>query len=72
MSRLVMEEIMRRTEDEPSFRELVQKCPAAVLGSYLLTREEKAALLSGDADSLEALGIAPAHARRWTGLDGFD
>jgi hypothetical protein len=67
-----MEEIMQRTKDDPAFYELLHKCPAAVLGSYLLTRAEKAALLGGDAGSLEALGIAPGPARSWKRLDGLD
>ena len=71
MSQRVMEEIMQRAGDEPSFRELLLKCPAAVLGTYPLTREEKAALLSGDREQLEALGIASPRARSWSALDGL-
>ena len=71
MSRSVMEEIMRRAGNEPGFRELLLKCPAAILGGYLLTRAEKAALMSGDRQELEALGITPDRARSWTALDGL-
>jgi hypothetical protein len=72
MSRPVMEEIMRRASKEPHFDELLRKCPAAVLGGYLLTRAEKGALMSGDRGQLEALGIAADRARSWTALDGLD
>ncbi len=71
MSRSVMEEIMWRARNEPAFNELLLKCPASILGSYLLTRAEKAALMSGDREQLEALGIAPDRARSWTALDGL-
>ena len=71
MSQWSMEEIMRRAGDELGFRELLLKCPAAVLGTYPLTPDEKAALLSGDWQQLEALGIASASARSWTALDGL-
>jgi hypothetical protein len=66
-----MEEIMQRARKEPDFFELLLKCPAAVLGRHLLTRAEKAALMSGDREQLEALGIAADHARSWTALDGL-
>ncbi len=71
MSRPVMEEIMRRASEEPNFCEMLLKCPGAVLGGYLLTRAEKAALMSGDGEQLEALGIAADRARSWTALDGL-
>ena len=71
MSQWSMEEIMRRAGDELGFRELLLKCPAAVLGTYALTREEKAALLSGDGQQLEALGISATSARSWSALDGL-
>ena len=63
MSRPVMEEIMRWASTEPHFGELLRKCAAAVLGGYLLTRAEKAALMSGDRGHLEALRIAADRAR---------
>ena len=71
MSRQVMEEIIQRAGDDPSFHELLHKCPAAVLGTYAVSAAERDALLSGDAAHLEALGVAPAAARTWTALDGL-
>jgi hypothetical protein len=71
MSQRVIEEIMQRAGDEPSFRELLHKCPGAVLGTYLLTRAEKAALMSGDREQLQALGITETRARNWPALDGL-
>jgi hypothetical protein len=62
---------MQRAGDEPGFHELLQKCPAAVLGAYALTAAEKAALMSGDQAQLEAVGVAPAAARQWIALDGL-
>jgi hypothetical protein len=71
MSQIVMEEIMRRALDELSFCELLLKCPGAVLGSDLLTRQEKAALMSGEQEQLQGLGISEERARGWTALDGL-
>ena len=45
--------------------------PGAVLGRYPLTPEEKAALLSGDWQQLQALGVTAARARSWNALDGL-
>jgi hypothetical protein len=71
MSRQVMEEIMRRARDESSFSELLLKCPGAVLGGYMLTRAEKAALMSGDPELLKTAGVSAALARTWNALDGL-
>jgi hypothetical protein len=71
MPQIVVEEIMRRASDDPSFRELLLKCPRAVLGSYVLTRQEKAALMSEEQAQLEAVGISAARAQTWTALDAL-
>lgn len=66
MSRWAMEEIIQRVDTDLSFRELFLKCPGAVLDMYPMAPAEKAALLSGNGQQLEALGIAAAMAGRWT------
>jgi hypothetical protein len=41
MPQIVVEEIMRRASDDPSFRELLLECRRAVLDSYVLTPRRK-------------------------------
>jgi len=71
MSRQAVEALMQRAADESSFEELLRKCPAAGLSLYALSREEKAALMQGGRQRLEALGIGTAQAQGWIALDGL-
>ena len=71
IARRVVDEIMQRAHDEPTFHELLLKCPAGALGACSLAGAERAALMRADTAQLEALGVAPAVARQWSALDGL-
>jgi len=52
-----MTAIIERLSSDATFREQLQSNPDAALKGYDLTTEERAALMSGDAGRLEALGV---------------
>ena len=52
-----MTAIIERLSSDAKFREQLQSNPDAALKGYDLTTEERAALMSGDAGRLEALGV---------------
>ena len=52
-----MTAIIERLSSDATFREQLQSNPDAALKGYDLSTEERAALMSGDADRLESLGV---------------
>ena len=52
-----MTAIIERLSSDAKFREQLKSNPDAALKSYDLTTEERAALISDDAGSLESLGV---------------
>jgi hypothetical protein len=56
MSMQGLEQILERGAREPDFADKIKKDPS-LLDQYDLTEQERAALLSGERDKLEALGL---------------
>lgn len=59
MSVQQVEEIIRRAETDPSFRDWLKRDPQAALHGYDLTVAERQAVISGDSLKLADLGVSP-------------
>ena len=57
MSQENLTKVIERASMDGAFRSQLQSNPDAALKGYDLTTEERAALMSGDAGRLEALGV---------------
>ncbi len=52
-----LSQVIERASTDAAFRSQLQSNPEAALASYLLTPEEKAALMSGDQSKISELGV---------------
>jgi hypothetical protein len=71
MSQQSLAQVIERLSTDEAFRAAVQRDPTTALQGYELTTEERAALISGDADRLEALGV-DARVTKFGGTSFFD
>jgi hypothetical protein len=59
MSANAVEDVLRRAEQDDSFREQLRHTPDAALHGYDIEYPERQALISGDARKLVELGVDP-------------
>ncbi|HLI25727.1 MAG TPA: Os1348 family NHLP clan protein [Chloroflexota bacterium] len=71
MSQQSLARVIERWSTDEAFRAAVQRDPDTALVGYDLTAEERAALIAGDADRLEALGVE-ARVTKFGGTSFFD
>ena len=57
MSQQGLMEVLEKASTDAAFREELKKNPDAALKGYELSAEERAALMSGDASTLESMGV---------------
>jgi hypothetical protein len=53
-------EVLKRAQDEPEFRHLLQTEPDRAMHGYDIEPDERAAIISGDAARLRQLGVGEA------------
>lgn len=54
-----VEEVIRRAQDDPAFRQTLEREPDTALHGYDISYAERAALIAGDETKLEQLGVSP-------------
>ena len=58
MSVQAVEDILRRANEDPSFRRQLERDPEAAMHGYEISYWERAALIAGDEGKLEQLGVS--------------
>jgi hypothetical protein len=51
--------VLRRALEDPEYRRLLENEPDRALHGYDISYQERAAIISGDAEELERLGLSP-------------
>lgn len=55
-----VEEVLRRAQEDPDFRRRLETDPDTAMHGYDIDYEERAAIISGDSDRLQELGVSAA------------